>query len=329
MSTFLLADIGGTHARFALLAGTRLQAVHSLDVGAHRTPEAAIGRFLEQHAGGVKVDGAVIAAAGPVSANRCKLTNGTWVLDGGELAAAFGFSAATIVNDLEALGWAVSQFRPDDWRAIGGGQPVVGAPVAVIAPGTGLGMACVIPGRVPRVLQSEGGHAALPVAEEREAAVATVLRKRHGHVSIERVLSGHGMENLHSALLEIDGVAAHAPGRSRSAPEISKAAFSGGDHHARHALDLFCSLLGSVAGDMALMFGARGGVYVGGGIVPGMVDYLAHSDFRRRFENKGRLATYVAQIPTRIIVRPDPAFLGLAALARSPHEHGDLPKHGT
>jgi glucokinase len=186
--------------------------------------------------------------------------------------------------------------------------------VAVIAPDTGLGMACVLPGREPRVLASEGGHAALAVDSDQEAALVSRLRKRHGHVSIERVLSGQGLENLHSVLLESEGLAAE----KRTAPEISAAALAGRDRHARRALDLFCCLLGSVTGDMALMFGATGGVYVGGGIVPSIVDYLARSDFRRRFESKGRLSAYVSQVATKVIVRPNPAFVGLVALAQSP-----------
>jgi glucokinase len=314
MSTSLLADIGGTHARFALLKEGRLHDVVSLDVGLYRAPEEAIDHFLKRHGEETKIERAVIAAAGPVSANRCKLTNGTWVLDGNELARTFGFSSVRLVNDLEALAWAVLHIGPGDCRAIGGGHVVADAPMVVIAPGTGLGMACVVPGREPLVLASEGGHAALAVGSDQEAAVVSVLRKRHGHVSIERVLSGQGMQNLHSALLELDGIAL----RELSAPEISKAALIGKDRYARTALDLFWSLLGSVAGDMALMFGARGGVYIGGGIVPALVDYLAASDFRRGFESKGRLSAYVAEIATQVFVRPEPAFLGLAALARSP-----------
>lgn len=314
MTTFLLADIGGTHARFALLTGSHLEEVHSLDVRVYRTPQAAIGRFLTLHGHGTKVDRAVIAAAGPVSDNRCKLTNGTWILDGKELASTFGLSSVRLVNDLEALGWAVLHLGPKDCHAIGGGHCAANAPVAVIAPGTGLGMACVLPGREPRVLASEGGHAALAVENDLEAAVVALLRKRHGHVSIERVLSGQGVENLHSAVLELEGM----PAGNRAAPDIGKAALAGNDGHARQAIDLFCSLLGSVAGDIALMFGAAGGVYIGGGIVPGMVDYLAHSDFRKRFESKGRLGAYVSQIATKVIVRPDPAFVGLAALAQLP-----------
>jgi len=309
----LLADIGGTHARFALLVGGRQQDIHTLDVGKYRSPEAAIAQFLKQHAPEGKLDRAVIAAAGPVSGNRCKLTNGTWVLDGSELERAFGFTAVRLVNDLEALGWAVLHLGPGDVRAIGGGHVHADAPIAVIAPGTGLGMACVVPGREPRVLASEGGHAALAIGDELEASVHAVLRRRHGHVSVERVLSGQGMQNLHSAVLELEGIAL----RGLSAPEISKAALAG-DRHARAALDLFCSLLGAVAGDMALMFGARGGVYIGGGIVPVLVDYVAASDFRRRFESKGRLSPFLADIVTRVIMRPDPAFLGLAALAQLP-----------
>jgi glucokinase len=154
----------------------------------------------------------------------------------------------------------------------------------------------------------------LAVDTDQEAALVSRLRKRHGHVSIERVLSGQGLENLHSVLLESEGRAAD----KRAAREISEAALANSDRQARRALDLFCCLLGSVAGDMALMFGASGGVYLGGGIVPAIVDYLARSDFRRRFESKGRLSAYVSRIATKVIVRPDPAFVGLVALAQSP-----------
>src|SRR5262249_10914525 len=159
---------------------------------------------------------------------------GTWVLDGRELADTFGVASVRIVNDLEALGWAVLHLGPDDCRTIGGGQCAADAPIAVIAPGTGLGMACVVPGREPRILASEAAHAALAADSDQEAAIVGLLRRRHGHVSIERALSGQGVENLHAAVRELAGAAPH----KSAAPEISQAALAGADRHARRALDL-------------------------------------------------------------------------------------------
>jgi glucokinase len=313
MSTSLLADIGGTHARFALAIDSRLQPVRAFDVRGHHNPESAIAAFIEGHAHGRTIDRAVIAVAGPVASNRATLTNGSWTCDGEELGRKFTIPRVMIVNDLEALAWAIPHLDPQDCRKIGGGESIAHAPVAVIAPGTGLGIACLLPRRA--VLPSEGGHAGLPAHDDQSSAVIAVLRRRFDHVSAERALSGQGLENLYSALAELDGVQAEA----RSAPEISRALLAGGDERARCTVELFFAILGSVAGDLALMFGALGGVYIGGGIVPAMVEELGRSDFRRRFEHKGRLGHYVSRIATQVIMRPDPAFLGLSALAQAGH----------
>ncbi len=158
---------------------------------------------------------------------------------------------------------------------------------------------------------SEGGHATLAASSEREAALIAVLRRQFAHVSAERVLSGPGLVNLHRAIAIVDRLDV-VP---RTAADITRAALDGSCDTCRQALDAFCSFLGSVAGDIALLFGARGGVFIGGGIVPRLVNHLGNTDFRRRFEAKGRFEGYLAPIPVRIITRPDPAFLGLAALA--------------
>jgi glucokinase len=228
---------------------------------------------------------------------------------------------------------------------------MAGQPMAVISPGTGLGMACFVPGEVGRgrssegiqalsgegghatssedaqflsgegeqiqsgegghVLPSEGGHATVAAFDRETESAIAVLRARYGHVSAERVLSGAGLVNLYQAVAELEGVTTETP----TPEQITRAGMNGSSERARRALDLFCALLGSVAGDMALTFGARGGVLLGGGIVPALVDYLPRSRFRAAFESKGRLRAYMEQVATRVIVRPDPAFLGLAALA--------------
>jgi glucokinase len=310
MSGCLLADIGGTRARFALLRDSRLDPIDTLSTRDYASAIDGIRQFLRRrHID--DVDCAVIAAAGPVEHGRCSLTNASWILDREELTKALGLRTVTIVNDVEALGWAVPHLTASDVAVIGRDTEAPAGPVALIAPGTGLGMACFIPGS-ERVLASEGGHATLAVTDEEEAAIVDVLRRRHGHVSAERVLSGGGLANLHDALSELQGERTTPP----PPEEITRAAIEGRSPTARRALDMFCAFLGSVAGDVALTFGARGGVLIAGGIVPRIVDHLRGSAFRERFEGKGRLSGYLARIPTKVVIRRDPAFLGLAALAR-------------
>ena len=162
------------------------------------------------------------------------------------------------------------------------------------------------------MIVTEGGHATLPAENRREDAILQFLRDRFGHVSIERALSGGGLVDLYDAINALDG--RNAP--PRTAAEIGLAGVARSDETSRVALELFYGFLGSVAGNTALTVGARGGVYIGGGIAPRNVDFMAASVFRERFEAKGRLRHYVTPIPTLIITHPYPAFLGLARLAR-------------
>jgi glucokinase len=312
MNNCLLADIGGTRARFALLAGSQIGPVESVMTGAYASATDAIRHFLNRQHNAGNVDSAVLACAGPVEGGRCALTNAPWVLETDELKRAFRLRTVNIVNDLEALAWAIPEFAPADIRSVGHHNAVAAQPVAVIAPGTGLGVACFVPaGEEASVMPSEGGHATLAASDEREAALIEILRRRFGHVSAERVLSGGGLLNLYVALG--DG---HGGGSELHTPEeVTRAALDGGSPRACEALNVFCAFLGSVAGSVALMFRARGGVLIAGGIVPRIVDHLPHTNFRARFESKGRLSRYLASIPTGVIMRPDPTFLGLKALA--------------
>ena len=187
------------------------------------------------------------------------------------------------------------------------------APAIVLGPGTGFGLACLVPQpKGMMVIGTEGGHVTLPGTCRREDAIIELLRARFGHVSLERVLSGGGLTNLYQALAAIDGLSVPA----RDAAEIVKSALAGSCPTSRTALDMFCAILGTVAGDAVLTFGARGGLYIAGGIVPRIPEYLARSQFRTRFEAKGRFRDYVAAIPASVIVHPDPAFLGLQFLSK-------------
>lgn len=313
MSSCLLADIGGTRARFALLTGSSIGPVESMSTGEYASAIDAIKHFLNRQHNGEQVDSAVIAGAGPVEGGRCALTNARWILETDELKRTFPWRAVNIVNDVEALAWAVPHLAASDVESIGRGSEVAAEPVAVIAPGTGLGMACFIPGGdSPKALASEGGHATLAAADAREAEIIEALRQRYGHVSAERVLSGRGLVDLHGILADLDG----DDFPPHTAEQITRAAIYGGSSQACRTLDVFCSFLGSVAGSATLMFGARGGVVIAGGIVPRIVDYLPRTAFRARFESKGRFGRYLEGVSTRVVLRSDPAFLGLEALAK-------------
>jgi glucokinase len=315
MTRLLLSDIGATRARFAVLAGDALGPVHSFDVCAYPTAVEAMDAFLRQE-GAAHLDGAVIAVAGPVDGPRCAMTNARWVIDAAELQHRFGFGPVRIINDLAALALALPHLAPAELKVLGSGREKPGEPLAVVAPGTGLGMACLLRGGYgARVLASEGGHASLAANNAREAALIAILQRRFGHVSAERVLSGPGLANLYEAIAEIEGAKVEV----RSAQQITRAALDGSCARSREALDTFCGFLGAVSGDVALTFGARGGVFIGGGIVPKIVDRLGATHFRARFEAKGRFNRYLAAIPTKVVLKADPAFIGLAALGSAGH----------
>jgi glucokinase len=302
----LLADIGGTNARFALMDGGEIGLVEHLRVADFATATDAIAAFLKSH-GGPPVAG-VLGVAGPVQNNRCVITNSGWVIDGRDLEQVFAFRTVHVLNDFEALAWSLPALLPSDLFALGEQRPVAGAPMLAVGPGTGFGAACFIPRDIaPFAVVTEGGHATLPATSEREERVIDQLRKRFGHVSIERALSGSGLENLYQALAAVDGVAVP----ERDPAGITEAALDGSCAVSRAALDMFCSLLGAVAGNLALTFCAQGGVYVAGGIVPRFADRLAESDFRTEFESKGRYDSYLRKIPIHIITRQDASFIGL------------------
>jgi len=303
----LLADIGGTNARFALLDDGVIGPVEHLKVADFPTVADAINTFLARRPAGSPI-AAVIDIAGPIERNRGMLTNSHWVIDGTELASGFGLTTAKLLNDFEAVGWALPALLPDDLYPLGGGQPVGGAPMLVIGPGTGFGAACYLPndGR-PAVVVTEAGHATLPATTEREAQVLAEMRRHFSHVSIERGLSGMGIENIYRAIAAVDGVTVPA----RDAAAITHAALDGSCTTAHATLDMFCAWLGAVAGNLALTFCARGGVYIAGGIPPRFPDHMAQSAFRRQFESKGRYEAYLRGIPVHIVTKPDISFLGL------------------
>jgi glucokinase len=307
----MLADIGGTNARFAIFEDGRVGEVGHFVVADHAGIEAVVTAYLAGHTQRPP-EYAVLGVAGPVENRRCEITNSHWHVDAESLSSKFGFLHVHLLNDFEATAWALESLSPADLRPIGAGTAVPGAPKVVLGPGTGLGIAALVPyAGSSIVIPTEGGHADLPGNSVREDAVIDHLRRTFGHASAERALSGSGLENLYRAITSLDRT--EAPPRRASG--ITDAAARGTCATSRATLDMFCAMLGAVAGDLALIFRARGGVYIAGGIAPRISDYLARSEFRSRFVAKGRFRAYAESIPTSIIMHPDPAFMGLKCVA--------------
>jgi glucokinase len=309
----LLGDVGATNARFAVLFDEVLESIEWIGVADHPTFDGAVKDFLKSHGRDYRIDHALLAIAGPVKDDRCEFTNCPWTVDSRELRNQFGFRSVQLVNDFEAMALSLPYLASQDFRSIGEGRGVPGAPMVVLGPGSGLGVAGLVPSGVGHVVvPTEGGHATMSADSPREDAILNVLRQRYGHVSAERILSGPGIENLYEIVAALDGVAAP----TRNAAQITVAALEGACPTSREALDMFCAMLGGFAGNLALTYGARGGVYIAGGIAPRILDFLVNSEFRRRFEEKGRLSAYLRGIPTQVVVHPAATFLGLTSLLR-------------
>jgi glucokinase len=310
-ATGLIADIGATNTRLALVepdgAVTGARVYASEDFASLRE---AITAYLAAEAPAKPVK-AVLAVAAPVTGDRVTLTNHPWTFSAEDLRRHFGFAALKAINDFTANALAVPHLAESDRAQVGGGAAVADAPIGVIGPGSGLGISTLIPdGGLGIPLQGEGGHVTMAPADAREAAVLDLMRKRFDHVSAERVLSGPGLINLYNALCELAG--------ERAAPltpaQITDAGIEDEHPRARDATAMFYAMLGTVAGNLALTVGARGGVYIAGGIVPKLGQAFAQSAFRARFEAKGRMHGFMAAIPTYVITHPEPALLGAAKL---------------
>ncbi|MEU8800945.1 glucokinase [Spirillospora sp. NPDC048819] len=304
---WLVADVGGTNARFALVDGPDGDPyrVHSLPTRDHAGLAEAAAAYLERHAQDVRPSAACLAVAGPVTGGTFHLTNAGWPKGTPEeVRAHLGLPRLDVINDFEALALALPRLREDDLIPIGKDRPPAGGTLAVVGPGTGLGVAGLVPtpsGWVP--LPGEGGQVDVPAATDREIEVARLLRAERGSATAELLLSGGGLARIHRYLAAIDG----APAEPLTAQQISERR---DDPVCREALHMFCALLGSLAGNVALTLGTRGGVYLGGGILPRIVDVLRDSAFRARFEGKPPVEDYLRGIPTALIVHPGPALVG-------------------
>ncbi|MEO8079943.1 MAG: glucokinase [Caldimonas sp.] len=305
----LVGDVGGTHARFGWVqaAGAPIDRIASYAGSDFAGFEAVLGHYLREQGLATPPAGAV-GVATPVTGDVVAMTNRDWSFSVADVGCRLGFDRFEVLNDFATLALAVPDLASNELRPVGGGQAAAGAALALLGPGTGLGVSGLLPaagGFVPMV--GEGGHATLAAEDEREARVIALLRERYGHASAERALSGAGLVALCQACRRLAGEA-----QTPIEPaEVTARAVAGSDPACRDAVELFFAFLGSVAGNLALTFGARGGVYVGGGIVPQLGDWIERSSFRDRFEAKGRYRDYLAAIPTWVITATEsPALRG-------------------
>jgi len=316
----LIGDIGGTNARFALLIDAeapphQFPIVKTADF---TTIDEAIEATIAQ-AAPMRPRSTVLAVAGPVDGDEIPLTNCDWVVRPLRMLAELGLEEVVVVNDFEAQALAVAALGEDHLEQIGGGQSEPDASRVVLGPGTGLGVAGLVHARgiwIP--VPGEGGHVDMGPRTPRDFEIFPHIERIEGRISGEQMLCGRGLVNLYRAVARADGV---EPCFSQPA-EISSAALAGSNVQAIEALDIFVTCLGRLAGDLALVFMSRGGVYLTGGIAQKIVPALKGGSFRAAFEDKAPHSAVLRQIPVYVITHPLAALAGLAAYACTPERFG-------
>ena len=316
----LIADIGGTNARFALtdLAAPQPALLESRSLC--NAEFASLQHAAEHYLASVEVRPrrAAIAVASPVAADEIRLTNRAWSFSRSELQRTLGLDELRVLNDFGAVAWAVPALAPEDCVALYGPPmaPLRG-PVSVLGPGTGFGVAMLV-GDAQRgwqPVETEGGHVTLAPIGAEEQAIVRWMDAQHGRTSHERVLSGSGLAQLDAALRGVAPTPGAMPADVRDPADIVAAALEGHDVASRRALARFCAILGSVAGDAALIHGART-LVIAGGIVPRFIPFLRSSAFRERFLAKGRFAAYLESVSVNVVTHPHPGLLGAAVALR-------------
>lgn len=312
--TGLVADIGATNARFALIGKNGdLGQMDVLQCADFPDFAAAAQAYLQSARPDKKIQSAALAVAAPLDgSDEIRMTNHSWAFSISATRRQLGLQKFTTINDFTAVALGVPLLKAKDLRQIGNGQAVANAPVGIIGPGTGLGVSAIIwhMGKAIPVT-TEGGHVTMHAVNDREFAIIKYLMQtKYRHVSAERLVSGKGIVNIYTAIAALDGIDAPL----REASEISEAAIEGSCKICVETIDHFCAMLGSVAGNLALTLGAFGGIYIAGGIVPKLGEYFDRSDFRARFLAKGRYDAWLDKIPTLVIQHPHVAFLGLKSL---------------
>ena len=310
----LVGDIGGTHARFGWYSrsGAPIAQTATYPCSEYDSIEEAIARYLRSMSLNTPSRFA-LGVASPITSDTVKMTNHHWVISVPRLKSQFNVDSGVLINDFVALASAVPALRAEHLRSLGPRITAERAPIGVLGPGTGLGVASLIPvGDADYLpIAGEGGHVTLAASNAREANVVSVLREHYGHASAERAISGPGLRAIYDALLHIDKV----DKTERSPEEIGRSAIEQKDAQSVEAVQIFTSFLGNVAGNLALTLGAFGGIFIGGGIVAKLGSAFDESLFREKFEDKGRFAAYLKRVPTQLITHESPALLGAAIYA--------------
>jgi glucokinase len=314
MNHFLVADIGGTNARLGLVTaeGNEVFGIEQLSNKNYPHLIDVVNKYLSRAQCIVMPKKACFAVASPVSGDRVDFTNNSWSFSIQELKAQLGLEYLKVINDFEAVALSIPYLGPRELLRVGGGEAVPHHTIAVMGPGTGLGMAALIPNNPkPLPLATEGGHACFAPQDEIEAHIAARIRLRSGFCSNEDLLSGGGLVSIYEGLCDWY----RSPVVANNPSDIVSKALDRSDERCLAALQCFCAILGSVAGDFALQMGAKGGLFIAGGIVPRFKEFLVeHSQFRERFESKGRFRSYLEAIPTSIIIAPQPGLIGAASV---------------
>lgn len=305
----LVGDVGGTRARFGLISAGELTEVRILEATNYSTLIEAASDYLAGLAPGARPRRAAIAIAGPVFDDRVRMTNRLWSFSVGETGRELGLETLEVLNDFIALALAAPDLPREQSREVKAGGGDKTAPLAVLGPGTGLGVSALIPrGDEWIALATEGGHRDLAAGTEREWRIVERLQHRFGRASAERTLSGPGLVNLYVAICELEGVEPEA----REPEGVVARALTGSCKACSEAVDVFSRQLGAVAGDLVLTYGARGGVWLGGGVLQAMSTAFDAGLFCHGFLDKGRFRSYVESVPVRLILDPTAPLLGAA-----------------
>jgi glucokinase len=306
---YLVADIGGTHTRFAIACSDRsLSCLSTEENRDYRDLGHAVQHYLGRLPKGLNPGAAVFAVACPVKGDEIVFTNRGWNFSIREIRTRFSFQSLDVLNDFTAIAMAIPGLTEKDRLQIGEGKPVKDKPVGIIGPGTGLGVAILVPVKGKWIpVASEGGHVTLAGTNDEEDRIIALARGQLGHVSAERLLSGPGLTILYKCIARMEGT----PDRDLEPPGITARDESGEDPTAVRTLDLFMNMLGTVAGNLAVTVGAEGGIYIAGGILPRIKERFSRSAFRQRFIDKGRFRDYLNRIPTYLITRENVALYGL------------------
>lgn len=321
-SVCIVADIGGTNARFAQTdIDNQLSHISTYKIAEFTSFEHVLETYLLERALKGKSLNVCLAIAGLIEGDNITMTNLSWQFSKHSLQQAFNLNRLEVINDYTAIAMAVPLLSDEQKYQVGESKVVSSqlAPISVCGPGTGLGVATLVPiqfkeSKIWHCVNSEGGHIDFAPVNELEVQIYQYLRKTlDKRVSYEQLLSGYGLEQVYQALVTIDKVAGVNLPSNRSAAEITTFALQASCNVCIKALNVFCAVLGSFAGNLSLLSNSTGGVYIAGGIVPRFVEFLQASEFRARFESKGRLSALPKSTPTYVIIEPQPGLLGAAA----------------